>query len=96
MEEFPDWVKTLFKNATQQERRRAYYAHCLTDLTDDVDCSGSTLRTRSVILNYLAEQLDEATVIHIEKIASKVAEIIGYASGQPWREDQNEDRDYLV
>jgi hypothetical protein len=78
------WLEELYGDAKPWQLKRAYYEVVLADMTDDVDCSFSTLTTRSKTISYLAERIGEDEADRLDTLALQSAEVIGYASGARW------------
>lgn len=81
---YPDWVVDLYKGQDIGKLSLAYLETAVADLTDDVDCSPSTLTSRSQMMTYLAAQIGESVTGKMDQVAVIAARETGYASGVPF------------
>ena len=79
------WLEELYKDAERWQLEGAYFDASLADLTNDVDCSPSTLKARTDQLLYLAEKIGEDRADELDELALEVAAVIGHSSGTQFK-----------
>lgn len=87
---YPAWVEELYDGWAVDELVDEYLKVLIADLSDDVDCSPSTTIGRAHRISYLADQLPEELADALERAALEIVKYIGYASGTPWEEGQDD------
>lgn len=87
LKEYPAWVEELYAGWAVDEWPDEYLKIAIAEMSDDVDCSSSTIVDRATRLSYLADQLSEEVVDALDKAALEIVKYTGYASGTPWKED---------
>jgi len=86
LKEYPAWVIRLYDNWGTDELVTEYLEVTIAEMSDDVDCSGSTMVNRVTRMGYLADQLSEELVDALNTVALEFVKYTGYASGRPWGE----------